>query len=185
MTILEVVRSLPLESDEVDVVGRRLDGMAFRWDQLYRVTDNGRDYYEEGFRRGCATQTMRARRNTFELRDEHEDERIGLVGFSEADDGLVFAATLDGTHAGDNALDHLRAHIKTGVSIRYGIVRNQPRSGPPWWRSQIELRELSLTGRPQYADALVTAVRNTPEPARTWSRPRDLDAILDWTPPDI
>jgi HK97 family phage prohead protease len=185
MTILEVVRSLPLESEEVDVVGRRLDGMAFAWDRLYRVTDDGHTFYEEGFRRGCATQTLRARRNTFELRDEHLDERIGLVGFSEADDGLVFAATLDGTPQGDQALDHLRAHVKTGVSIRYGIVRNQPRSGPPYWRSQIELRELSLTGRPQYADALVSAIRSQPEPVRTWKRPADLDAILAWTPPEL
>jgi HK97 family phage prohead protease len=185
MTILEVVRSLPLEADEVDVVGRRLDGMAFAWDRLYRVTDNGREFYEEGFKRGCATQTLRARRNTFELRDDHYDDRVGLVGFAEADDGLVFTATMDATPEGDRQLDLLRGHQKTGVSIRYGIVRNQPRSGPPWWRSQIELRELSLTGSPQYADARVLALRSTREPRRQWERPADLDAILAWTPPEI
>lgn len=185
--IVEVLRSLPLEADEVDVVGRRLEGRAFAWDRLYRVTDDGREFYEEGFRRRCAEHTIRARRNTFELRHEHADERVGLVGFAEADDGLMFTATLDLTDEGDRHLERLRSHDLNGVSVRYGIVRNEPRRGPPWWRAAIELRELSLTGRPQYADAGVTAIRSEPEPGpgRTWVRPPEMDALLAWTPPEV
>ena len=49
MTILEVCRSLALDTAEVDVVGRRLDGMAFAWDRLYKVTDDGgKTFYDEG-----------------------------------------------------------------------------------------------------------------------------------------
>jgi HK97 family phage prohead protease len=186
MTILEVCRSMPLDATEVDVVGRRLDGMAFAWDRLYKVTDDGgRTFYDEGFRRGAATQTLRARRNTFELRDEHFDDRVGLVGFAEAEDGLVFSATMDATPEGDRELDLLRANQKTGVSIRYGIVRNQPRSGPPWWRSQIELRELSLTRTPQYGDAKVLAIRSGPPEVPTFVRPEGIDDLLGYEIPSL
>ena len=101
--------------------------------------------------------------------------------------GLVFSATLDATDKGDRELDLLRANQKNGVSIRYagGIVRNQPRGGPPWWRSQIELRELSLTRSPQYPDAKVHAMRSQEPPARTWERPADVTALLDYKVPDL
>ena len=180
--MIEVVRSLPLEADEVDVVGRRLEGRVFAWDTPYSVTDDGgRSFYDEGFLRGSAEHSIRARRNTFELRDEHRDERLGLVGFAEAEDGLMFVATMDMTPAGDRELDVLRSHGRGGVSIRYTPLRNKPRSGPPWWRHTVELRELSLTERPQYADAKVLAIRS--KPSRTYQRPSDIATLLDWTPP--
>jgi hypothetical protein len=184
--IRELMRSLPLEADEVDVVGRRLDGLAFHWDTLYSVSDDGgAHFYDEGFRRGCAANTIHARRNTFELRNEHEDVRVGLVAFTEADDGLAFMARMDLTDEGDRELNLLRAHQKTGVSIRYGVVNNESRQGPPFWRSQIVLRELSLTARPQYGrDAQVLAVRSHPG-TRRYERPADIDALLQWTPPEV
>ena len=182
----ECLRSLPLEADEVDVVGRRLDGLAFRWDQLYRVTDDGgANWYDEGFLRGCAAKTLTGRYNTFELRDDHADERVGLVGFSELDDGLGFLARMDQTPEGDRTLDQLRAHRKAGVSIRYAVITNNPRQGPPFWRSEIVLRELSLTDRPQYGtDARVLAVRSTPAPA-PYVTPPDVAALLEWEIPAV
>jgi HK97 family phage prohead protease len=179
----DLIRAFPLEADEVDVVGRRLEGRALAWDTLYRVTDDGVTFYEEGFRRGAAIESIRARRNWFEARDDHADVRVGYVGFSEADDGLMFAMTLDLTHEADQMLDLLRAHRKEGVSIRYAPLKNQPRSGPPWWRSKIELRELSLTDHAQYAGARVEAIRHDPKPKLV--RPDGIDALLTYEPPSL
>lgn len=182
--MLEVVRSLPLDVD-VDVVGRRLAGSVFRWDTLYRVSDDGgASWYEEGFLRGAAAYSLRARRNTFEFRPEHLDERAGLVRFLETDDGLDFEATLDGTETGDRELMDVQGGMRRGVSIRYQPKRNNPRTGPPWWRSEIGIRELSLTGAPQYGtDAQVTAVRSHQPPVREYKRPADLDALLTYQVP--
>jgi HK97 family phage prohead protease len=184
--VTELVRAFPLEADEVDVVGRRLEGRALAWDVLYKVTDDGVNFYTEGFRKGACLDSIRARRNWFEARDEHADTRVGYVGFSEADDGLMFAMTLDLTTEADDMLDKLRGHQKEGVSIRYTPISNKPRGGPPFWRTKVELRELSLTNHAQFTDARVEAIRSQqPEPKRTWSRPSDLTPILNWVPPDI
>lgn len=178
----DLIRSFALDAEEVDVVGRRLEGMALRWDTLYRVTDDqGRTFYEEGFRRGCAEDSIRSRRNTFESRSDHRDERIGLVAFTEAEEGLAFLVRLDSTDEGDRELDLLRSNRHRGVSIRYSPVRNTPRSGPPWWRAKVELRELSLTDHAQYTDARVEAIRSHP----SFQRPADINALLDWEIPSL
>jgi hypothetical protein len=54
-------------------------------------------------------------------------------------------------------------------------------AAPPWWRTKVDLRELSLTSRPQFGpDAKVLALRSDPIP-----RDPELDALLAWTPPDV
>jgi HK97 family phage prohead protease len=153
---------------------------------LYRVSDDGgRTFYEEGWRRGATLDSIRARRNWFEARDEHIDTRVGYVGFSESDDGLLFAMTLDLTRDADDMLDKLRNHEKEGVSIRYTPVTNKPRNGPPFWRTKVELRELSLTNHGQYADARVHAIRSQGRPPRTYQRPDDIDALLTYEVPNL
>jgi hypothetical protein len=125
----DLIRAFPLEADEVDVVGRRLEGRALAWDTLYRVTDDGVTFYEEGFRRGAAIESIRARRNWFEARDDHADVRVGYVGFSEADDGLMFAMTLDLTHDADEMLDHLRS---ASQGRRVDPLRAVEEPAPQW-----------------------------------------------------
>jgi HK97 family phage prohead protease len=186
----DLIRSFPLDAEEVDVVGRRLEGLALRWDNLYKVTDDGgKTWYEEGFRRGSCEDSIRSRRNTFESRSDHRDERIGLVAFTEADEGLAFIVRLDSTDEGDRELDLLRSERHRGVSIRYTPMRNTPRSGPPWWRAKVELRELSLTDQAQYHDARVMAIRSheavsADRPTR-WERPADIGTLLDYKVPSL
>lgn len=179
-TPLELVRSLPLV--DVEVTGRTLEGQALRWDTLYRVTDDGRRYYTEGFRRGAFTDAIRDRGPWWELRREHEDYRLGRVGFTEADAGLVFSATMDFGDAGDDELELVRAGRRAGVSIRYTPVANERgRPAPPWWRTRVDVRELSLTARPQFgADAKVLALRS-----HGVERDPEVDALLAWVPPDV
>lgn len=179
MPTLEHVRSLVVA--DMEVTGRTLEGQALRWDTLYRVTDDGRRFYQEGFRSGAFVDAI-ARRGWFELRPEHWDDRIGTVTFREGARGLVFSATVEPGDRGDDELDLVRNGRRPGVSIRYRAVENERgRPAPPWWRTRVDLRELSLTARPQFGeDAKVLAMRSDPAP-----RDAELDALLAWTPPEV
>lgn len=180
--MMELTRALPLSMTDVDVTGRTLEGTAWLWDTLYRVTDNGREFYQEGFLRGAVANSLVAHRNVYELRHEHWDERVGLVSFTEANEGLVFRAVIDHGEEGDRELADVNDHKRRGVSVRYTPRRNKPITGPPWWRAKVDLRELSLTARPQYGpDAQVALVRAST--SRTWQRPPEVDALLAWELP--
>jgi HK97 family phage prohead protease len=177
MPSLEHVRSIVVT--DMEITGRTLEGQALRWDTLYRVTDDGRRFYQEGFRRGAFSEAI-AKRSWFELRPEHWDDRVGTVAFHEAGDGLVFTATVEPGDRGDDELELVRAGRRSGVSIRYTALRNEP-NAPPWWRKLVDLRELSLVSRPQYGpDAKVLAMRSHP-----LERPAEVDALLAWSPPDV
>ena len=172
----DLVRALPLT--DVEVEGRTLVGQALRWDTLYRVSDDGRRWYQEGFRRGSFAESLTNRRGVFELRREHYDQRVGTVAFTEDTDGLLFRATVDYGDEGDDELSLVAQGRRTGVSIRYR-PQSAERSAPPWWRTKVDVRELSLTARPQYgADAMVTAMRS-------YQRDPAIAALLDWQPPQL
>lgn len=176
--MLELVRSMPTA---IEVKGRTLEGQALKWDTLYRVTDNGRRYYQEGFRRGAFAEAI-VKRSWFELRPEHWDDRIGHVDFREGDGGLVFTATVEPGDRGDDELELVRSGRRSGVSIRYTALENEHGPpAPPWWRTRVDLRELSLTARPQYGpDAKVLAMRSG-LPAHD----AELEALLAWEPPEL
>lgn len=172
---LEHVRSIVVT--DMAVTGRTLEGQALRWDTLYRVSDDGRRFYQEGFRRGAFVDAI-ARRSWFELRPEHYDDRIGTVSFREGTDGLVFEANMEPGDRGDDELELVRSGRRSGVSIRYTSLKSEAHA-PPWWRTKVDLRELSLTARPQYGpDAKVLAMR-----AHASERDAEVTALLDWTPP--
>lgn len=174
----DLVRAMPVD---VEVVGRTLEGQALAWNVLYEVTDDGRRFYTEGFRRNAFAQSI-AQRTWCELRPEHHDERIGQVTFHESERGLVFVATIEQSYAGDRELSLVRNGERDGVSIRYTAIANE-RNAPPWWRTRASLRELSLTARPQYGeDARVLAMRSR---VPAYERPPDVDELLAWTPPPV
>lgn len=177
--MIDLVRSLVVP--DMEVTGRTLEGQALRWDTLYRVTDDGRRYYQEGFRRGSFTATLE-RRPWHELRPEHWDDRIGTVRFQEGEQGLIFTATVEPGDRGDDELELVRAGRRAGVSIRYTPVKSEKGPpAPPWWRTNVDLRELSLTSRPQYGpDAKVLALRSQP-----LAHDAELAALLDWEPPQV
>jgi HK97 family phage prohead protease len=178
MPRLDIVRSLPMTDTHIE--GRTIEGQALRWDTLYRVSDDGRRFYQEGFRRGAFTQSMGNRGNWYELRTEHFDMRVGRVEFIEGDAGLNFRATFDYGDVADDELELVRAGKRSGVSIRY-TPQHAEAHAPPWWRDRVDVRELSLTSRPQYgADAKVLAIRSVP------SETDDaLKALLDFKAPSI
>ena len=178
MPRLDIVRSLPMADAHVE--GRTIEGQALRWDTLYRVSDDGRRFYQEGFRRSAFAQSMANRGNWYELRTEHFDMRVGRVEFVVAEEGLNFRATLDYGDVADDELELVRAGKRSGVSIRYTPQHAEPHA-PPWWRDRVDVRELSLTSRPQYgADARVLVMRSVPS-----ETDEALRALLDFKAPAI
>jgi HK97 family phage prohead protease len=179
MPELEHVRSVVV--GDMEVQGRTLEGQALTFDTLYRVSDDGRRFYQEGFRRGAFSDAIESRR-WFELRPEHYDDRIGSVHFRESATGLVFVATMEPGDRGDDELELVRSGRRAGVSIRYRTVANERgRAAPPWWRTKVDLRELSLTARPQYGpDAKVLALRS-----QAPTHDAELAGLLAWVPPEV
>src|SRR6185369_6346928 len=156
--MLELHRSYDL----TDVDGRTVFGSALTYDRPYRVTDDGRNYYREGWRAGAVRTSLEACRNTFELRAWHTDTRIGLVHFEDGATGLTFRAPLDESDAGEAALADVLAGSFPAVSLGFRPRQQQRDAKQVLWRTKADIRELSLAPRGQYADALVTAVRASP-----------------------
>lgn len=89
----------------------------------------------------------------------------------------MFRATMDFGDAGDDELELVRSGRRSGVSIRYTPLKNEDHA-PPWWRTSVDVRELSLTAHPQYGpDAKVLAVRSIPSVDDP-----ELAALLAWEP---
>lgn len=178
MPRLDIVRSLPMTDTRID--GRTIEGQALRWNTLYRVSDDGRRYYQEGFRRGAFSESIRGRGGWYELRTEHFDVRVGRVEFTEGEGGLMFRALFDYGDVADDELELVRAGKRSGVSIRYTPQHAEPHA-PPWWRDRVDVRELSLTSRPQYGeDAKVLAIRSIPS-----ETDMELKALLDFRAPAL
>lgn len=155
----EFQRALPVT--DVDVTGRVLEGLTLRWDHPYRVTDDGKVFYLEGWRKRAFEQGLRATGNFHEARIDHADVRVGRVSFMEVSDGLAFTTTADETPAGDALLAHADSHRVRGVSLGFGSDR-QVRTNGIVWRKRAVARELSFIvhGVPQYSDAGITARRD-------------------------
>lgn len=147
--------------EDAAVIGRTLEGVALTWDREYRVSDdNGRSYYLEGFRRGVFARGIVARRNTFECRIDHADQRAGTVQFAETARGLDFAATIDNDDFGTAVLEHVERGELSRVSLRYSS-RHQDRARGVVWRRDVTPRELSVVvgAQAQYDDAVIEARR--------------------------
>src|SRR5262245_59852420 len=95
---------------DIDITGRVLEGIALRWDRKYRVSDDGVNFYVEGWRRRAFEKGMRATGNVHEVRVDHHDVRVGRVSFNESSEGLIFTAIADDTPSGDAALAYADAN---------------------------------------------------------------------------
>lgn len=166
MQPLDIERSVvDLSTDRVQGV---ITGIAARWDQPYRVSDDGgQTYYHESWRQGAAGKSIRERK-LFELRVGHGDhERVGRVEFYERGDGLRFEAQVE------ERQEKLRQDLADGnlehVSVRYTRLKADQLRSDSIVITEAALRELSLVPqgqRAQYPDALVESVRTVDEAAQ-------------------
>lgn len=147
--------------EDASRIGRTVEGVALTWDREYRVSDDdGRTFYLEGFRRGVFAKGIAARRNVFECRLDHADERVGTVKFAETSRGLDFAATVDDDDFGNAVLEHVDRGEISRVSLRYSS-RHQDRVRGVVWRKDVTPRELSIVigAKAQFDDAVIEARR--------------------------
>lgn len=145
-----------------------VSGLAARWDHPYRVSDDGgQTFYEEVWRQGAATKSIRERR-FFELRYAHSDgDRVGLTEFYERSDALRFEARIEPEY------EELRQAAADGdltdVSVRYTRVRQDALRSDRLLIVEARLRELSLVPpgapRAQYEDAKIESYRSHDEAA--------------------
>lgn len=164
MTTTEHVRAV-LDLDVKRTEGI-VEGLAARWDTPYRVSDDGgQTFYEEVWRQGAATKSIRERK-LFELRFNHDgSERVGSTEFFERSDGLRFEAHIEEDQ------EQLRQAAADGdltdVSIRFLTVKEEMVRSDRKLITEAKLRELSLVQGPpaQYADAKIESARQADEAA--------------------
>jgi HK97 family phage prohead protease len=157
--MMELRRDLSVE----DVDGRTFVGRALSYEQPYRVSDDGHNWYDEGWRVGAVAESLKGARNTFELRALHRDVRVGLVSFQDGSTDLRFRAIVDDSEEGAQLLDDVEQVGLPGVSLGFRPRKQFTGQGGVVWRMRALIRELSVTDRPQYPDAAVLALRSEPE----------------------
>ena len=156
---------------ELDHVGRRLEGIAYRFDHPSLVSDNGGPLYLEEFARACADRSLQLqpRLAVGILHPWSEGARtspvpIGAVEFHKAAEALMFRALISRTVAGDEALELVKDGGLGDVSIGAKGIRQSYRQSPRGRvkrREEIAIRELSLAppGMGLHEDAKVLAIR--------------------------
>lgn len=165
---------------ETELVGRRLEGIAYRYNYPSRVTDDdwASSYYEE-IVRGADRRTL-AHRATFPLTQLHLQKggaEIGTTTFHHSDDerALMFRAVVDPGRPGDELLEQIDEWRDASVTfdpLRTGR-RHTPHHGPIIQRSEIRIVDLSLNpnGTALAKGAEVLAVRASTTPGETSPTP--------------
>ena len=172
MTLLEPTIQSEVSRSVVDMDINRsegiVSGIAATWEHPYRVTDDGgQTFYEEVWRNGAATKSIKDR-GYFELRMAHSDkDRLGRVEFFERQDALRFEAQIEPDQeqlrqaAADGTLTDVSVRYRR---IRHDVVRNDPER---LLIIEAQIRELSLVppGAPpaQYGDAKIESYRQHDE----------------------
>lgn len=152
---------------DIAASGRTLEGLALPWNLRARVSDDGgRSFYEESFAPGSADKSLNERAS-FPLGYLHPwatgapDKRpLGVVAFQRSSQGLIFAAKVSRTQAGDEMLELVNDGAVRDVSIGFRAMK-QRSDGNHIIRTEIALEELSLApvGHGQIPGAEVKAVR--------------------------
>lgn len=180
-----LTRSLP--NTDTQVEGRTLTGYAFHWNRASRVTDDGRNFYQEAFAPRSADKTLLERSKPFPLGYLHtytaESKPLGSVRFEADSQGLVFNATLSQTRASDEMLNLVKDGAVTDVSIGFQSYKHAKQTDGTILRTEIGLVELSLapTGMGQHQGAEVLAVRSHELQSRLALSQR-LAALKLWSP---
>lgn len=159
-------------TDDFNVTGRTLEGVALFWDRPARVVDPGKQPYLEAFARGSATKSITEKgrfpvdwwhgtmSGTMGARSRWAGEVFGSTMFRATDDGLEFTATLSKTRGGDEMLELLNDGAAGDVSVAAWPVKSTNRAGVVL-RTEIALAALSLApvGAGQIPGAKVLAMR--------------------------
>ena len=141
---------------------RTIIGVAVPFNTPTEVADYGESYREQ-FAAGAFARTIAERGpSRVKLLLQHDDRRLPIgraVALTETPTGLLAELAVSRTPDGDMALELARDGTLDGLSIGFQPVA-QTRSGDLVTRTEVKLREISLTGFPAYDTARVQAIRS-------------------------
>lgn len=164
--------------------GWTVEGIAVPYSVLNRVTDNGTDYYQEGFLPGAFARDAAKGGRWVNLMLGH----TGDYGDRYLGRCLALADELDGLRAtfrinrGHPQAEAARSGELTGWSVSCRVYRTRE-EGPPdarvQWRANCALDHVAATPQPQYAGAGVVLARDHVVESLASPTPR-LDALREW-----
>jgi hypothetical protein len=156
--------------DAVSDDGMTIYGLAMPFNRIATVSDFGGAPYDEMFRFGAFTKTIRERMNRIPLIKSHEvrDWGIGATkDLQETPDGLRGEWRLSDTDRGREASTLVRDGVLSGLSIGFSPLdgvetpgRSRAEGRKLVERTEVRLREVSLCTFPAYEMAGVTGQRS-------------------------
>lgn len=163
--------TLCLRDEDQGGDGRTLVGLAVPFDVELDVSDFWDDYTEV-IRKGAFAKTISERSQRVPLMVSHEHRALPIgaaTELSETDAGLEAEFHLSATPRGDEVLALVMDGAISGLSIGFepvqqrvtkGSARNPASSRDLVERTEINLREVSVTSFPAFAGAGVSGVRD-------------------------
>lgn len=164
--------------------GWTVEGIAVPYGKLSRVTDNGEDFYQEGFLPGAFARDAAKGGRWVNLMEGHRgdygDRWLGrCVSLADELDGLRATFRINRSHPHAEAA---RAGELTGWSVSCRVYRTRE-EGPPddriRWRANCALDHVAATPAPQYAGAGVVLSREHVVETGAPKTPK-LDALRAW-----
>ncbi len=153
---------------EIRSDGRTVYGLAVPFDTPQRVSDlmdGGVVTYDEVFRNGAFTDTIRERGSRVKFLLNHDKRSLPLgpaLSLREDAAGLVGEFRVSNTRAGDEALELIRDGALDGLSVGFKPLtqRGDERAGKLVERLSVKLIEVSAVAFPAYDGALIAGVRS-------------------------
>lgn len=141
--------------------GRTLDLRVVPYGVVARVTDNGRDYYDEVWEPGCFDKQSNAA-NRILVNFEHQRGIGGVIGhgreLNDSQDGLHGTFRMMDKPDADKALELVNEGILTGVSLEAEPIKTERVDGVVK-RVKARLVNVALCRAPAFHEAQVLAVR--------------------------
>jgi HK97 family phage prohead protease len=141
--------------------GRTVHGLAVPFGQVAHV-DDGSGPYREQFEYGAFRRSIAERGHKVRLFGNHQTRQFPVgraVELREERDGLHAAFEIANTRDGDDVLELVRSGTVDSFSVGFSGLRDRTVNGVVV-RTEVSLREVSLTAMPAYSGALVGGVRS-------------------------
>lgn len=143
-----------------DGLGRTIHGIVVPFGQVARVSDDGRNSYDEMFRQGSFTKALAEQRGPVRLLSQHNSTQpIGRAEDMREDAvGLYGSFRVSNTAYANDQLELVRDNVLRSFSVGF-IPSKHSRENGVTVRTEVGIREVSLVTFPAYVGAAVAGVR--------------------------
>lgn len=142
--------------------GRTVFGIAVPFGQVIEVDDGDGRPYRERFERGSCRRTIQERGHKIPLLIGHDTRKLPIgkaAQLEERDDGLHVEFAVSDTTAGNDTLTAIRDGLVGGFSVGFSGIKMRW-DGDVLVRTEVALREISVTPFPAYSAAAIGGVRS-------------------------